>query len=64
MDLDVLFKSLICQNCSMPLDPTKCGGLQREGVCGHIYIDYYHQNPPGFSIYSEKCFLIIDKVGE
>ena len=38
VDLDVLFKSLFCHQCSLPLDPTSCKGLHREGVCGYIYI--------------------------
>ena len=38
VDLDILFKSLVCQQCSMPLDPSTCKGLHRYGVCGYASI--------------------------
>ena len=38
VDLGVLFQSLVCDQCSLPLDPRLCKGLHRDGVCGYIYI--------------------------
>ena len=35
--LCVLFASLICEQCSFPLNPTHCEGIQRVGVCGSVY---------------------------
>ena len=38
VDLDTFFRSLICKNCSLPLDASKTIGIQREGVCGYLSI--------------------------
>jgi hypothetical protein len=38
VDLHVLFNALTCQQCSLPLDPTKCMGLHPDGICGYAYI--------------------------
>ena len=38
VDLGVLFTSLQCDQCSLPLDPSKCMGIHRVGVCGWVYI--------------------------
>ena len=38
VDLGVLFTSLTCCQCSLPLDLSKCKRMHKQGVCGYVYI--------------------------
>ena len=38
VDLHVLFMSLICKQCQLPLDPRQCKGFHPDGICGYVYI--------------------------